>query len=224
MACQGRRRGDDVDAAGTAILTAWCSRPTAGSGKRKWARGRRRAQPDPAGQELWLADRIERRQLFGPADPRSSQPPDFEAPKLWWNPSISPGGMIVYSGAMFPQWKGNLFIGALSGEALIRVTLNGAQATSRRSMGHGHAHPRRRASARWRDLAAGGWRQGRRRAADAIDAEELIARDQIVHARRRDRPGRDRPARRVASTLATRVPSRVTIPCARVGFSRPPRM
>ncbi|MFX8301240.1 PQQ-dependent sugar dehydrogenase, partial [Acinetobacter baumannii] len=50
------------------------------------------------------------------------------APKLWWNPSISPGGMIVYTGAMFPQWRGNLLIGALSGEALIRIGLNGDKA------------------------------------------------------------------------------------------------
>jgi aldose sugar dehydrogenase len=54
--------------------------------------------------------------------------PDLEAPKLWWNPSISPGGMIDYSGAMFPQYKGNLFIGALSGKALVRVVLSGDSA------------------------------------------------------------------------------------------------
>lgn len=54
--------------------------------------------------------------------------PDLEAPKLWWNPSISPGGMIVYSGRMFPQYKGNLLIGALGGEALIRVVLTGDRA------------------------------------------------------------------------------------------------
>ncbi|MEO9131802.1 MAG: PQQ-dependent sugar dehydrogenase [Sphingomonas sp.] len=51
--------------------------------------------------------------------------PDLEAPKLWWKPSISPGGLIIYSGSMFPAWKGSAFIAALSGEALIRVTLNG---------------------------------------------------------------------------------------------------
>lgn len=55
--------------------------------------------------------------------------PDLEAPKLWWNPSISPGGMIHYSGAMFPQYRGDLLIGALSGEALIRVKLDGDKAT-----------------------------------------------------------------------------------------------
>lgn len=54
--------------------------------------------------------------------------PDLEAPKLWWNPSISPGGMIRYSGRMFPQYRGNLLIGALSGESLIRVVVDGDQA------------------------------------------------------------------------------------------------
>lgn len=52
----------------------------------------------------------------------------FEAPRAWWNPSISPGGMLIYSGAMFPQWRGSAFIAALSGEALIRVALDGDQA------------------------------------------------------------------------------------------------
>ena len=55
--------------------------------------------------------------------------PDLEAPKLWWNPSISPGGMIYYSGDMFPALKGSLLIAALSGEALIQVRLSGDSAT-----------------------------------------------------------------------------------------------
>jgi glucose/arabinose dehydrogenase len=54
--------------------------------------------------------------------------PKYEAPKLWWNPSISPSSLLVYSGHLFPQWQGNGFIGALSGEALIRVTFDGDRA------------------------------------------------------------------------------------------------
>jgi aldose sugar dehydrogenase len=54
--------------------------------------------------------------------------PEFEAPKVWWNPSISPSGLIVYSGRLFPQWRGSAFLGALSGQALIRVALNGTEA------------------------------------------------------------------------------------------------
>jgi len=54
--------------------------------------------------------------------------PDFAAPKLWWNPSISPSGMTYYSGAMFPQYRGSLFIGAMSTPGLVRVAVNGATA------------------------------------------------------------------------------------------------
>lgn len=53
----------------------------------------------------------------------------FESPKVWWNPSISPSSLMIYSGAMFPAWKGDAFIGALSGKALIRVDLDGTKAT-----------------------------------------------------------------------------------------------
>jgi glucose/arabinose dehydrogenase len=52
----------------------------------------------------------------------------FAAPKLFWNPSISPGCFMIYSGSLFPRWRGSGFIAALSGEALIRVTLNGDKA------------------------------------------------------------------------------------------------
>lgn len=54
--------------------------------------------------------------------------PEFEAPKVSWNPAISPGGMIVYSGKLFPQWAGDLFIGGLSSQALVRVDVNGTNA------------------------------------------------------------------------------------------------
>jgi glucose/arabinose dehydrogenase len=53
----------------------------------------------------------------------------FAAPKAWWNPSISPGNLMIYSGDLFAAWKGDAFIGALGGEALIRIDLNGDKAT-----------------------------------------------------------------------------------------------
>jgi glucose/arabinose dehydrogenase len=52
----------------------------------------------------------------------------FEEPKVWWNPSISPGGLLIYSGDLFPQWKGDALIGALSGEAFIHVDIDGDRA------------------------------------------------------------------------------------------------
>jgi glucose/arabinose dehydrogenase len=53
----------------------------------------------------------------------------FEPPKVWWNPSISPGDLMVYSGSLFPHWKGDIFVAALSGQALIRVDVDGTSAS-----------------------------------------------------------------------------------------------
>ena len=52
----------------------------------------------------------------------------FEPPKVSWNPVISPGGLIIYSGDLFPQWKGDAFIGGLSSQSLVRVDLDGTNA------------------------------------------------------------------------------------------------
>ena len=52
----------------------------------------------------------------------------FEEPKLWWTPSVSPGSLLIYSGDLFPEWKGDALIGALSGQAFIRADINGDQA------------------------------------------------------------------------------------------------
>jgi aldose sugar dehydrogenase len=71
-----------------------------------------------------------------PIPPHSSRP-DLVPPKLFWIPSISPTSLLIYDGKLFPQWKGNGFIGALSGQALIRVTFSGdnAQKADRWDMG-----------------------------------------------------------------------------------------
>src|SRR3546814_16227137 len=41
--------------------------------------------------------------------------PEFAAPKLWWNPAISPAGLAFYGGDLYPGWKTSLLMGALSG-------------------------------------------------------------------------------------------------------------
>jgi len=60
--------------------------------------------------------------------PDHSTRPEFAAPKLWWTPSISPAGLIIYSGDLFPGWKGDAIFGALSGQALVRADLDGGNA------------------------------------------------------------------------------------------------
>jgi glucose/arabinose dehydrogenase len=49
----------------------------------------------------------------------------MEQPLWKWVPSIAPSGMAFYTGDRFPKWKGNLFVGALAGQLLVRLTLNG---------------------------------------------------------------------------------------------------
>jgi glucose/arabinose dehydrogenase len=64
----------------------------------------------------------------GEAIPDDHKARGFEEPKLWWNPAISPGALLIYSGNLFPQWKGDALIAALSGQALVRVDIEGDRA------------------------------------------------------------------------------------------------
>jgi len=64
----------------------------------------------------------------GRSIPDHATRPEFERPKVSWNPVISPGGLMVYSGKLWPQWTGDLFIGGLSSQALIRVDVDGTNA------------------------------------------------------------------------------------------------
>jgi aldose sugar dehydrogenase len=51
---------------------------------------------------------------------------DVVAPLAHWVPtSIAPSGMAFLTSDRYPGWKGNLFIGALRGQALLRITLDG---------------------------------------------------------------------------------------------------
>lgn len=49
----------------------------------------------------------------------------MEQPLWKWVPSIAPSGMAFYTGERFPKWKGNLFVGALAGQLIARLTLEG---------------------------------------------------------------------------------------------------
>jgi len=55
--------------------------------------------------------------------------PGMEQPIKYWVPSIAPSGMAFYTGNLFPQWKGSLFIGALAGRMLVRLSLDGNRVT-----------------------------------------------------------------------------------------------
>jgi glucose/arabinose dehydrogenase len=49
----------------------------------------------------------------------------MEQPLHVWTPSIAPSGMAFYFGKVFPQWNGSLFVGALRGQSLVRLVLDG---------------------------------------------------------------------------------------------------
>ena len=48
-----------------------------------------------------------------------------EEPIYYWVPSIAPSGMEFYTGDLFPEWRGNLFVGAMAGRHLVRLVLDG---------------------------------------------------------------------------------------------------
>ncbi|TBV05923.1 PQQ-dependent sugar dehydrogenase [Phytopseudomonas dryadis] len=63
--------------------------------------------------------------------------PEFEAPKITWNPVISPAGFVIYQGQRFPGWDGSGLIGGLSSQSLVRVAFDGdnAREVERYAMG-----------------------------------------------------------------------------------------
>jgi len=54
-----------------------------------------------------------------------TQKAGLDQPVYYWDPSIAPSGMAFYSGALFPQWRGNLFVGALKYKDVRRLVLKG---------------------------------------------------------------------------------------------------
>ncbi len=57
-----------------------------------------------------------------------------EEPVYFWVPSIAPSGMMFYTGDLFPEWKGNVFVGALAGQHLARLVLNGERVVAEESL------------------------------------------------------------------------------------------
>jgi len=55
-----------------------------------------------------------------------AEAPGYEQPEYYWDPSIAPSGLAVYSGEMFPEWQGDLLVGALKFQLLVRLDRNEA--------------------------------------------------------------------------------------------------
>ncbi|MBC7505974.1 MAG: PQQ-dependent sugar dehydrogenase, partial [Sandarakinorhabdus sp.] len=54
-----------------------------------------------------------------------TQAPGMEQPVYYWDPVIAPSGMVIASGKLFPEWRGNVLTGGLASMALVRLVLKG---------------------------------------------------------------------------------------------------
>lgn len=58
----------------------------------------------------------------------------MEQPIYIWDPSIAPSGMAFVTSGRYPQWKGQLLVGALAGEIVSRLTLDGSRIAAEERM------------------------------------------------------------------------------------------
>lgn len=116
-----------------------------------WSYGHRNPQGialHPDGEQIWLhehgprgGDEINQvlpgknygwplvtfgREYYGPTI-GTTEMEGIEMPLKQWTPSIAPSGMAFYQGVVFPQWQGDLFVGALAGKHLARVRFDGLE-------------------------------------------------------------------------------------------------
>jgi aldose sugar dehydrogenase len=116
-----------------------------------WSYGHRNPQGialHPDGKQIWLhehgprgGDEINQvlpgrnygwplvtfgREYYGPKI-GATEMEGMEPPLKHWTPSIAPSGMVFYQGVVFPQWQGDLFVGALAGQHLARVRFDGLE-------------------------------------------------------------------------------------------------
>lgn len=118
----------------------------AGAAPELWSKGHRNAQGadiDPATGLLWTVehgarggDEVNRpqagrnygwpeisygRHYSGLPIGQGTQAPGFEQPEHYWDPSIAPSGLAIYDGALFPEWQGDILVGALRDQLLSRL-------------------------------------------------------------------------------------------------------
>jgi glucose/arabinose dehydrogenase len=73
--------------------------------------------------------------------------PGMEQPVHYWDPSIAPSGMTFYTGDTFPDWDGDLFVGALAQQHVARLTMEGGKVVGEERLFEGVA--------RFRDVRQG---------------------------------------------------------------------
>ncbi|GGG15761.1 PQQ-dependent sugar dehydrogenase [Pontibacter amylolyticus] len=72
----------------------------------------------------------------------------FVDPVYYWDPVIAPSGAQFYTGSAFPEWKGNLFVGGLRAQGLVRLRIENNRVT-------GEEHLLRDRDQRIRDVRQG---------------------------------------------------------------------
>ena len=60
----------------------------------------------------------------------------MEDPVQVWVPSTGVSGLMLYTGDRFPEWRGNLFAGGLSGEQIARLTMDGQKVVIEETLLH----------------------------------------------------------------------------------------
>ncbi|MEL7344406.1 MAG: PQQ-dependent sugar dehydrogenase [Pseudomonadota bacterium] len=61
--------------------------------------------------------------------------PGMEQPAFYWDPSIAPSGMMIYSGKLWPEWRGDIFVGSLKFDMISRVERGGTFSEAERIAG-----------------------------------------------------------------------------------------
>lgn len=64
------------------------------------------------------------REYSGPAIGEGAAKPGMEQPVHYWVPSIAPSGMAFHDGRSYPAWRGQLFVGALAANQLVRLRVD----------------------------------------------------------------------------------------------------
>lgn len=127
-----------------------------------WSYGHRNIEAaaiDPATGQLWEAEfgprggdelnRVEAGRNYGWPEvswgehydgrdiPDPPTRPEFTRSAIHWTPVISPSGMVFYTGEAFPEWQGSILIGGLSSQSLVRVSVEGDEASEQERLDMG---------------------------------------------------------------------------------------
>ncbi len=61
----------------------------------------------------------------------------IEAPTHFWVPSIATSGLMIYTGNVFPAWRGSIFVGGLAGQQIARLVMDGHRVVHEETLLHG---------------------------------------------------------------------------------------